>query len=118
MSRRWRWILVVVTAATVGAGFMPRLLSSGAQVPVSPMAQLAEEPTVLPGCMDAVCGKGAPAPAAPSLTIAALGALIGGVAAFSAVRLTRRFRSSTPALARGAATRLFHPPQFSPFDLI
>ncbi len=119
MSLMWRWILVVITAATVVAGLMPHVLRAGAEVPITTMAQLVEEPQVMPnGCADAVCGKGSPAPTIPTLTITAIDATMVGGLLFALIRLTRRFRAGAHALPSGTATRLFHPPQFSSFDLI
>jgi hypothetical protein len=118
MSRRWRWCFVAVMAATVLGGFMPRALLSGGSAPAASaaptVALLAEEPPVAPsGCLDASCGKSAPTPAIPSLTVAALAAVASGVLAYAAIRLTKRLRLSAEALPRGTALILFRPPQFS-----
>ncbi|HEY3844770.1 MAG TPA: hypothetical protein VGL48_16075 [Acidimicrobiales bacterium] len=119
MSLMWRWVLVVVTAATVVAGLMPHVLRAGAEVPITSVVLVAEELQVMPnGCADAVCGRGSPAPTIPTLTITAVDATLVGGLLFALIRLTRRFRTGALALPRGTATGLFHPPQFSSFDLI
>lgn len=113
-----RWILVVVTAATVLGGLMPNAIRSGAEAPISTLAKMVEEPPVMPdGCPDATCGKSVPIPSSPTLTIAAVDAMLAGVLAFALLRLVRRFRPKVRPLPRGSATSMFHPPQFSRFDL-
>ena len=63
-------------------------------------------------CPDATCGKGSPAPAAPSPGIA-LVAVVAGLWASRRGRLVRRRRGRVLALPAGARDPLFHPPQFS-----
>jgi hypothetical protein len=118
MSRRWRWILVAVTALAVLGGVMPRALRAGAEIPTATTAFLVSEATFLPiNCQDATCGKSSPVPAAPPLTIAALDAALAGVIAFATARVVRRLRHGVDALPRGTARSLFRPPQLSSFDL-
>jgi hypothetical protein len=114
MSRRWRWSLVAVIAAAALGSFLPSALLT-AHAPSRTMAALtAQEPSVSPtGCFIASCGKGSPAPAAPTLTLAAV-ATLAAAAVLVAAR-SRRIgrRQFSTALPRGIALTLFHPPQFS-----
>jgi hypothetical protein len=114
MSRRWRWSLVVLIAATVLGGFMPRALLTDAIVPVRSAFTLVEEAPIAPsGCLDATCGKGAPAPATPSLTLVAVAVAAAIAAALVAVSWHRRRRSLAYALLPGSPSTLLRPPQYS-----
>lgn len=114
MSRRWRWCLVVVMAATVLGGFMPRALLSDALPPAHALVVSIETaPTFPTSCLDATCGKGAPAPSTPVLTIAALAAIAGATLCAAAGLVTRRIRTVVRALPPGRAIPVFRPPQFS-----
>ena len=70
-------------------------------------------PVIPVGCSDAACGKGAPAPVSPTLTVVAAATLVGVLALAAASRRVRRLRSAVATLPRGSAFGLFHPPQFS-----
>ena len=114
MSLRWRIGLVAVIAAAVVGGFMPHGVLSGAGA-CPPRSSRSRNPP-LPGplnCLDATCGKGSPAPAAPSAGVALIGVVAGVVAAAAAVSGIRRRRRQAVALPAGARDPLFHPPQFS-----
>jgi hypothetical protein len=114
MSRRWRWSFVVLIAATVLGGFMPRALLADATAPVSRAFTVMEEAPMAPsGCLDATCGKGAPAPATPSLTVVAVAAATAVAAALIALSWHRRRRSLVYALLPGSPSTLLRPPQFS-----
>jgi hypothetical protein len=116
MSRRWRWCLAVVFAAAVLGSFLPSALLSGPEtLRTSTAALTAEAPIdLLGGCFIPSCGKSAPAPAAPTLTLASLSALAAaGVLAYAASRYSRRIRPLLYALPRGSAVVLLRPPQFS-----
>jgi hypothetical protein len=113
MSFRWRWCLVVVLAAIALSGFMPQAVLTGTHVP-SAVTELAEGPPTFPsGCAGTACGRSTPAAPTPVLTIAALLALTGVVAAATGGGLWRRLRSHVHSLPRGVALTLFHPPRFS-----
>jgi hypothetical protein len=114
MTRRWRWSLVAAIAAAVLGSFLPGALLSAHATSPATAALTAEEPPVAPtGCFIASCGKGSPAPAVPTLTLAAV-ATLAAVSVVIAARARRlgRLRVSA-ALPRGTALTLFHPPQFS-----
>ena len=114
MSTRWRIGLAAIVAAVVIGGFVPHAVLSGADATATQVVQIAEVPVSVPvGCVDATCGKGSPAPAAPTPGVA-LAAVIGGiVTAAAAVALVRRRPGRTLALPAGTRDSLFHPPQFS-----
>ena len=114
MSTRWRIGLAAIVAAVVVGGFVPHAVVSGAETPVAQVVQLAETPISGPAaCLDATCGKGSPAPAAPAPGIA-LVAVVGGLATIAAAAaLIRRRRGRVDALPAGRRDPLFHPPQFS-----
>jgi hypothetical protein len=114
MSTRWRIGLAAIVAAVVIGGFMPHAVLSGANTSVTQAVQIAEIPVPVPvSCVDATCGKGSPAPAAPTPGVA-LAAVVGGiVTAAAAVALIRRRRVRLLALPPGTRDSLFHPPQFS-----
>ena len=115
MSLRWRIGLVAIIAAAVVGGFMPHGVLSAAGTSATQVVQVAESRCPVPlNCVDATCGKGSPAPAAPSPGVA----LVAVVAASWPPRLA--VAGSPPpapaqllALPAGARDPLFHPPQFS-----
>jgi ABC-type Fe3+ transport system permease subunit len=115
MPLKWRWCLVVVLAATVLGGFMPRALLTDSRAPVTNAAFLVEELPMAPsGCADATCGKGAPAPATPTILLAAAAAVTAAAMGLAlAGRTNRRLRARAATLPSGNALRRFHPPQFS-----
>jgi hypothetical protein len=114
MSLKWRWCLVVVMAATVLGGFMPRTLLSDSVPPARALVASTEGVPAFPvGCLDATCGKGAPTPSAPVLTIAALAAIAAVMLSAGAGPMSRRFRSAVRALPSGRTAGVFRPPQFS-----
>jgi hypothetical protein len=95
--------------------FMPSALL-GATTPVRALATLtAQEPPIAPnGCFVASCGKGAPAPALPTLTLMVVSAMAAAAALlFVSNRRNRRRDLTLGALPRGAGLTLFHPPQYS-----
>ncbi len=114
MSTRWRIGLAAVVAAVVVGGFVPHAALSGVDTSVTQVVQIVEAPVSVPvSCVDATCGKGSPAPAAPTPGVA-LAAVVGGtVTAAAAVTLVRRRRARLVALPGGTRDTLFHPPQFS-----
>ena len=114
MSTRWRICLAAIVAAVVIGGFVPHAVLSGADTPFTQAMQIVEVPVSVPvSCVDATCGKGSPAPAAPAPGVA-LAAVVGGmVTAAAAVALVRRRRGRLLALPMGTRDTLFHPPQFS-----
>jgi len=115
MSLPWRWCLVVVLAATLLGGFMPRALPAGSHPVMAGTTALSAEgpPTFPSGCTGDNCGRSAPVAPVPVLTIAALAAFAGIMTSGGARRTTRRIRSLVHALPRGAAVFLFRPPRFS-----
>lgn len=114
MSTRWRIGLAAVVAIVVVCGFVPHAVVSAAGTTATEVAQVAESPISGPvSCIDATCGKGSPAPAAPAPGVA-LVAVVGGLAAVAAAAaLIRRRRGRVLALPVGTRDPLFHPPQFS-----
>ena len=114
MSLRWRVGLVAIIAAAVVGGFMPHGAPSAAESSATQVMRVVEAPlSAPPNCADATCGKGSPAPAAPSLGVALAVALAGLVAAAAVVTGVRRRRGQQVALPAGVRDPLFHPPQFS-----
>jgi hypothetical protein len=114
MSLRWRVGLVAVIAAAVVGGFMPHGVVSAAESSATQVVQAAEVPLSGPmNCLDATCGKGSPAPAAPSPGVALFAVVAGMVAAAAIVAAVRRRRGRVVPLPSGARDPLFHPPQFS-----
>lgn len=114
MPVRWRIALAAIIAVAVVVGFVPHAVLSSGQSTATEVVHTVQTPlTGIPGCGDAVCGKGSPAPPAPISTVA-LAATIGGlaIAAIAAIRL-RRHRASVEPLPTGTPNPLFHPPQFS-----
>ncbi len=114
MSLRWRVALVAIIAAAVVGSLVPHTALSGAETTGAQMVQVVESPLGTPfGCADAVCGKGSPAPAAPSPGVV-LAVVLGGLAAARVTAsLARRHRTQAVPLPAGARDPLFHPPQFS-----
>ena len=102
MRLRWRFGLVAIVAAAVVGGFMPHGVLSGAETTATEMVQIAQSPASMPlNCMDVTCGKGSPAPAAPTPTVAA-GRRVGR----DRPRGQRdRDHPSSPSPGRGAARR-------------
>ena len=93
---------------------MPHGVVSGAETAATEMVQIAESPVSVPlNCMDVTCGKGSPAPAAPTPTVALAAVLAGIAAAAGASAVIRRHRRQVEALPVGSRDPLFHPPQFS-----
>jgi hypothetical protein len=114
MSLRWRIGLVAIIAAAVVGGFMPHGVLSGAGTSAAEVAQLAETPLSAPvNCLDATCGKGSPAPSAPSPGVALVAIVAGLAVAPAATARIRRRRGQAVALPAGSRDPLFHPPQFS-----
>ncbi len=114
MSLRWRVGLVAVIAAAIVGGFMPHGVLSAAESSATQVVQVADVPLSVPvTCLDATCGKGSPAPAAPSPGVALFALVAGMVAAAAAVAAVRRRRGRGVPLPAGARDPLFHPPQFS-----
>jgi hypothetical protein len=114
MSMRWRIGLLAIIAAAVVGGFLPHGVLSGADTSAPQVVRAAEAPLSAPvNCLDATCGKGSPAPAAPSPGVALVGVVTGTVAAAVAAACVRRRRGRVSALPAGARDPLFHPPQFS-----
>ena len=111
---RWRVGLVAIIAATVVGGFVPHGATSVAENSATQVMRVVEAPLSAPlNCADAICGKGSPAPAAPSLGVALAVALAGLMAAAAAVTGVHRRRGQRVTLPAGARDPLFHPPQFS-----
>jgi hypothetical protein len=114
MSMRWRIGLVALIAAAIVGGIMPHGALSVADSTATQVARVAEVPLTGPAhCLDATCGKGSPAPAAPSSGVALVGVVAGLVAAAAAAASIRRRRGRAFALPAGERDPLFHPPQFS-----
>ena len=114
MSTRWRIGLAAIVAAVVIGGFVPHGVLSAAGSSVTEVAQIAEVPVSGPvTCLDATCGKGSPAPAAPTPG-SSLVAVVGGLLAIAAAAaLVRRKRGRVLTLPAGARDPLYRPPQFS-----
>jgi hypothetical protein len=93
---------------------MPHGVLSGADTAATQALRAAEVPLTAPvNCVDATCGKGSPAPAAPSPGVALVALVAGMVAAAAAVACLRRRPGRVGVLPAGARDPLFHPPQFS-----
>jgi hypothetical protein len=120
MSLRWRIGLAAIIAAAVVGGFVPHAAQSvadeatGTVTQLTQVSRMVEDPAAGPiACLDATCGKGSPAPAAPSPGIALAAVVTGLVAAAAAAACIRRRRGQVTVLPAGTRDRLFHPPQFS-----
>ena len=106
--------LVAVVAAAVLGGVVPHAVASGAESAGATMVQTVESPLASPtSCADATCGKGSPAPSAPSPAVALVAVLGGFAVAAALVALIRRRPAEVSALPSGRRDRLFHPPQVS-----
>ena len=105
MSLRWRIGLVAIIAAAVVGGFLPHGALSSADTTATQVARMAESPLSAPvSCLDASCGKGSPAPAAPSPGVALVAVVTGMVAAAAAAACIRRRRGRMPPSPRGRLT--------------
>jgi hypothetical protein len=114
MSLRWRVGLVAVIAAAVVGGFMPHAVVSATASSATAVVQMAESPLSLPTqCADAICGKGTPAPAAPSPGVVLAAVMGGAMVAAAAASSIRRRRRQAAVLPAGSPDPFFHPPQFS-----
>jgi hypothetical protein len=119
MSLRARLSMVVVLAAIVLGGFMPQALLTGTYAAPGQMAIARPGPPTFPsGCAGASCSKSAPGVPTPVLTIAALAGMVGVLFKASGGGSSRRIRTLARSLARGVASTLFHPPQFSTHALL
>jgi hypothetical protein len=117
MSMRWRLGLVAIIAAAVVGGIVPHSVISATDSSATQVLRAVDAPFSGPvTCLDATCGKGSPAPAAPSPALALVGVVAGmaGMAAIAAATACiRRRRAQVVTLPAGARDPLFHPPQFS-----
>jgi hypothetical protein len=114
MSMRWRFGLVAVIAAAVVGGFVPHSVLSVTDTSAAQVVRAAEAPLSGPvNCADATCGKGSPAPAAPSPGIVLMAVVAGAAGVAAAAAFIRRRRVEGLALPAGIRDPLFHPPQFS-----
>jgi hypothetical protein len=123
MSRAWRWSLLGLLIAIVIGGLMPNAFLSRAEsrtvdtftiaVPEFFTPETVTHPVVPVGCSDASCSRGAPAPAAPTMTVVAAASLVGIMALAALGRRSRRLRTDAAVLPRGNFLGLFRPPQFS-----
>ena len=114
MPRTWRFGLVVIVAAAVVGGLVPHALLSSAGGAATEALTVVDSTVSGPvTCLDATCGKGSPAPAAPSPGVA-LAAVLGAAVIVGATRaIIRRRRGRVLALPAGTGDPLLHPPQFS-----
>ena len=111
---RWRIGLVAIIAAAVLGGFLPHGALSVADTSAAQVVRVAEAPLAEPvNCLDATCGKGSPAPGAPSPGIALMAVVAGALGVAAAAACVRRRRGRVLALPAGTRDPLFHPPQFS-----
>ena len=114
MPARWRVALAAIIAAAIVGGIMPHDSLSAAQRATTEMVQVAEAPLLgTPNCVDATCGKGSPAPSAPTALVALAGAMIALALATIVASRLRRHRAALLPLPAGAPEPLFRPPQFS-----
>jgi hypothetical protein len=115
MSRRWRWGVVVLVATAVLGSFIPSSLAAAGEdfmrAPTTAVDGLVVVPT--PSCLIPSCGKGAPAPSAPTVLMTGVAALLAVLAVGAGSRFWRRLRLSVASLPRGNSVLQFHPPQFS-----
>jgi len=114
MRVQWRFALVAIVGVAVLGGLMPHGIATTAASVTRPVVQFVEEPLAVPvTCADAMCGKGSPAPTAPSPVVALAGMLGIAVITAAAVATVKHRRAQAGALPTGASVSLFHPPQFS-----
>ena len=114
MSLRWRIGLAAVIAAAVVGGFVPHTALSAVESSATQVVQVAGVPLSGPvTCLDATCGKGSPAPAAPSPGVALFAVVAGMAAVAAAVAGLRRRRGPLVPLPAGVRNAPYHPPQFS-----
>jgi hypothetical protein len=113
MALKWRFGLVAIVGVAVVGGFVPHGALVGTDTVATELTEMAEVPLFAPvACLDATCGKGNVAPAAPSPGVA-LAAVFGAAAlAALAARTVRRRRPRAASLPTGARLPLDHPPQF------
>lgn len=104
--------MAIIAAAVLG-GFLPQGVLSAADTSATQVVRAIEGPVSVPvNCADATCGKGSPAPAAPSPGIVLL-AVVAGALGVAAAAFIRRRQVQALALPAGIRDPLFHPPQFS-----
>ncbi len=114
MSLRWRIGLAAIIAAAVVGGFVPHAALSGAQASGAEVINIVESPLSAPvTCVDAACGKGSPASAAPTPGVALVATVAGLLAIAAAAAGIRRRRAHAAVLPAGSRDPLFHPPKFS-----
>jgi hypothetical protein len=114
MSLRWRIGLVAVIAAAIVGGFLPHGVLSAADTSATQVVRVVEGPVSVPvNCADATCGKGSPAPAAPSPGLVLMAVVAGALGLAAAAAFIRRRQGQVVALPAGTRDRPFHPPQFS-----
>jgi hypothetical protein len=114
MARHWRWSAVVLVATAVLGSFIPSsMAAAGDDFLHAPAAVVGGIITIPSPCFIPSCGKGSPAPSAPTVAITGVAALLAIAGAGVASRYSRRARRNVAALPRGTAILLFHPPQFS-----
>jgi hypothetical protein len=114
MSIRWRIGLAAVIAAAVLGGFVPHTALAVTDASATHVVRAVEAP--LSGsvnCVDATCGKGNTAPAAPTPGLALVALVAGVLGVAAAAACVRRRRGQDMALPVGVRDPLFHPPQFS-----
>ena len=105
---------MAMAAVSIVVGFMPHGVLSVGEQATNEVVQMAEAPVTVPtGCMDVTCGKGTPAPSAPSAAIVLAVALAAVVGAAAAAGASRRRRARAAVLPAGSRVPLFHPPRFS-----
>lgn len=93
---------------------MPQALLRGPFTPVGATAMATQgAPTAPLSCTQVSCNKSSPGAPTPTLTIAALAAMVGVVGLVVGGRASRRIRSLVRALPRGTIPFLFRPPRFS-----
>ena len=108
----WRIGLVAVVAAAVLGALVPHAVVSGAESAGTTMVQAVESPPASPtSCADATCGKGSPAPTAPSPVVALVPAVLGALAVAAAVAArVRRRPAEVGALPSGPSRPAnYHP---------
>ena len=114
MSIRWRIGLVAILAAAIVGGFLPHGVLSVTETSATQVVRALEAPLSGPvNCVDATCGKGNTAPAAPLPGLALVAIVAGVLGVVAAAACIRRRRGQLLALPVGARDPLFHPPQSS-----